>query len=173
LKRSDLATGWTGGALKPDLSSGDKCGSKRSNLVLTGAARAKFNAKAAALSVTSEAYVLKTAAMVSDDWQKTVASAAYMACSRREYIEPDDPAIKLISFKKLPFPKLAQHVVRFRMIADYKAPQGTVRVLVDMILLSQDRTEIALTFGAPYVSRAVLDAAEAGLAQTLVDRIAR
>jgi hypothetical protein len=173
LKRADLAAGWKGGATKVDLTSADKCATKRSNLVLTGAAKSDFKVAAAALSVSSETHVLETAAMVAENWQHTVANAAYMACTRREYIESDDPSIKVVSFKKLAFPKVAQHAVRYRTLTDYATSGGTVRVLIDVILLSQNRTEIALAFGSPYVTRAAVDAAERRLAQTLVSRIAR
>ena len=71
LKRSDLGAAWKGGATKPDLSN-DTCPTKRSDLVLTGAAKSEFNQSG--LFVTSESAVLQSPAMVRADWQRTAAN---------------------------------------------------------------------------------------------------
>ena len=42
LKAADLGPGWKGGPKKPDLSQDDKCVTKVSDLVITGAASSKF-----------------------------------------------------------------------------------------------------------------------------------
>ena len=42
LKAADLGPGWKGGPKKPDLSQDDKCMTKVSDLVITGAASSKF-----------------------------------------------------------------------------------------------------------------------------------
>jgi hypothetical protein len=168
LKKSDLGAGWKGGATKPDLSSDDLCPSKVSDLVLTGAAKSDFTGPG--VMITSQTDVLESSAMVAADWRRTVGNAAYMACSRREYIE-SDARFKVVSFKKVAFPKLTRYAARYRLVADYGDPQSSVRVLVDVILLGHGRTEISLMLSTPYADRAVADAAERRLAKILVSRI--
>src|SRR5215208_2929033 len=84
LRRSDLgATGWTGGPVKPDLSSTMSCPGyepKQSDLVLTGAAKADF--RHSGLSIQSFAQVLKTKSMVARDWQLTVIAPKAFRCLR-------------------------------------------------------------------------------------------
>ena len=50
LKAADLGPAWKGGARKPDLTSDDDCSFKRSDLVLTGAAKSEFKLEAAGAS---------------------------------------------------------------------------------------------------------------------------
>ena len=69
------------------------------------------------------------------------------------------------------FPKLARFVARYRMVADYTQAENSMRVLVDIIVLGQGRTEIALIVSAPYADRAAADIVERKLAQVLVSRI--
>ena len=166
----DVGYGWKGGAKKPDLSSdNDWCATKVSDLVVTGAAKSDFTSAAA--RIKSETQVLRTAAMVAADWQRTIGNPAVMACVRRELFKPQ-PDFKLISFQKLAFPKLARYVTRFRMVADYGKPGSSIRALVDIVLLGQGRTEVTLTLSVPYADRAAVDAAERRLAQILIGRIA-
>jgi hypothetical protein len=172
LKLSDFAagSGWKGGAVKPDLTSDSPCVSKVSDLVVTGSAKSDFNATAAGTRITSETEILESAAMVTADWQRTVGNAAFMACTRKEYSRPE-AGFKVISFKKLAFPKLTRYAARYRIIADVGTPQSPLKVLVDIILLGQGRSETTLMFSAPYVAHAAVDSAERRLAQTLVSRI--
>src|SRR5687768_11234864 len=82
LRMSDVGAGWKGGATKPDLTPDQTCASKRSDLLITGAAESKFETEGAL--VTSESQVLRSAAMVSADWQRTIGNPTFMACVRRE-----------------------------------------------------------------------------------------
>ncbi|MDX6438580.1 MAG: hypothetical protein QOF45_1163 [Gaiellaceae bacterium] len=169
LKAADLGAGWKGGATKPDLTPDDACAMKRSDLVLTGAARSEFTAPGA--MVSSESNVLQSPGMVATEWRRSTGNAAYMACIRKEYLTADEPNVKVISFKPAAFPKLTQYSVRYRMIADFGKPGSSTRLVVDMILLGQGRTEVMLTVWAPYADRATTDRAERRLAQIVVGRI--
>lgn len=166
LKLGDLGAGWKGGAVKPDLSPDESCPAKRSDLVLTGAAKTEFTGQGA--MVMSEANVLRTAAMVAADWQRTVGNPTYMACVRREAAK--SPVWKLVSFAKLPFPKVAPLAVRYRMVVDYKTAASPVRAVLDVIFIGRGRTEISLLVSAQYAERAEVDAAGRRLAQLLVSR---
>jgi hypothetical protein len=169
LKAADLGAGWKGGATKPDLTPDDVCPIKRSDLVLTGAAKSAFTTPGA--MVSSESNVLQSAAMVATEWRRSSGNAAYMACARNEYLTADEPNVKVISFKQIAFPKLTQYGARYRLVGDFGKPGSSTRLIADMILLGQGRTEILLTVWSPYADRATADLAERRLAKILVGRI--
>lgn len=169
LKATDIGAGWKGGATKPDLNPDNPCVMKRSDLLLTGAARSTFKAQGA--TITSESNLLQSPAMVAADWQRTIGSAKFMACTRGVYMKSDEANVKIVSFTKLPFPKLTRYAARYRLLADYAASGKSVRVLVDMVFLGQGRSEISLLLSTPYADRAAADAAERRLAQILVSRL--
>jgi hypothetical protein len=166
LKLSDLGAGWKGGPTKPDLSN-DTCPTKRSDLVLTGAAKSEFQAEG--VFVSSESAILRTAGMVRTDWQRTVANPEFWACGRREMAKIEEA--KLVSLKKIAFPKLATYSARYRMVYDYGTAGKPALVLIDVILVGRGRSEITLMVSAPYVSRAAADGAGRRLASILVGRI--
>jgi hypothetical protein len=170
LKMGDLGAGWKGGATKPQLNPDNPCTMKRSDLVLTGAARSEFKTQGA--TITSESNILQSPTMVSADWQRTVENATFMACTRGVYMKSTEANVKVVSFTKLAFPKVTRYTARYRLLADYGAAGETVRVLVDMIFLGQGRSEISLIVSTPYADRAAADGAERRLAQILVKRIA-
>jgi hypothetical protein len=170
LKAADIGAGWKGGTEKPQLNPDNPCAMKRSDLVLTGAAKSEFKTQGA--SITSESNILQSPAMVTADWQRTVQSATFMSCTRNVYMKSGEANVKVISFTKLAFPKLTRYAARYRLLADYGAAGSTVRVLVDMIFLGQGRSEISLIVSTPYADRLAADGAERRLAQILVSRIA-
>lgn len=170
LKMADIGPGWKGGAKQPDLNPDSPCTTKRSDLVLTGAARSEFKTQGAA--ITSESNVLQSPAMVTADWTRTVQNATFMACTRSAYMKSDEASVKVVSFTKLAFPKLTRYTARYRLVAEYGSTGGAVRVLVDLIFLGQGRSEISLMVSTPYADRVAADGAERRLAQILVRRIA-
>lgn len=167
VKTADLGRGWKGGATKPDLTADDRCGMKRSDLVLTGAARSEFTTPGALIS--SESNVLQSPGMVTNEWRRSVGNAIFMACAGRLVTESTD--MKVVSFKKLPFPKLTTYAVRYRMVADYGKQGSSTRILVDIIYLGQGRSEVALSVTTSYADRAATDSAERRLAQLIVRRM--
>ena len=169
LKAADIGPGWRGGAKPPDLNPDSPCAMKRSDLVLTGAARSEFKTQGA--SISSESNVLQSPALVTAEWQRTIQSVTFMACARRAYMKSDEANVKVVSFTKLAFPKLTRYAARYRVVADYGASGNTVRVLVDLIFLGQGRSEISLIVSTPYADRIAADGAERRLAQILVKRI--
>ena len=169
LKAADLGAGWKGGAKKPVLNPDNPCPMKRSDLVLTGAAKSEFKTQGAV--VTSESNVLQTPAMVTADWRRSVGSAAFIACTRSEYMKTSEANVKMVSFKKMPFPKLTPNTARYRIVADYGAAPDTVRILVDMIFIGRSRSEISLVLTTQYADRAAADVVGRRLAQLLVSRI--
>ena len=170
VKAADLHPVWKGGARKPDLTPDPECSYKRSDLVLTGAAKSEFKMQGA--SITSESNVLQKPAMVAAEWRRSFGSSSYMACARTIVMGTDEPKVKFVSFKKIAFPKLAQYSTRYRTVADYGDAGSSVRLLVDIVMLGKGRTEISLILTVPYADRAAADLAERQLAKLLVSRVA-
>ncbi len=172
MRKSDLgtATGWTGGATKPDLSE-PACGGyepKRSDLLLTGAASSRWK-HTSGVSIVTEAWVLKSETMVKLDWQRTVEHPTHLLqCVKAQFAS--EPSAKFVSFKQIAFPRLASLSRRCRLLVDYVAEGQTIRVMADLIVIGMGRTEISLLTTAPYAARQAVEAAELRLAQALVAR---
>ena len=170
LKKTDLgATGWTGGAAKPDFST-STCTTYQprvSDLIVTGAAASQWT-YAGALSFHSETWVLKTSAMVKLDWQRSVAHPSFLPCAKEEF--GNETAAKLVSAKRIALPALAPLARRYRFVIDFTRQGETVRLLSDVILIGKGRTEISLLTTAPYADRTPVEAAEVRLARALVAR---
>jgi hypothetical protein len=174
LKRADVGrvAGWKGGTSKPDFSQ-SACGGyepKRSDLLVTGAAASEWR-HASGVMFMSEVWVLKTSAMVSLDWQRSVGHSGYMACVATQSF-PNKPGTRLISYKQTTFPKLGSFSVRHRLLVEYSDQETTVKMMFDSILIAKGRTEISFLAVAPSTDRQALDAAEARLARALVSRAA-
>ncbi len=174
IRRADLgvAAAWTGGALKPDLSGAIPCSSfhpKQSDLVLTGAAQTIW--KHPGLEFESDAQVLLTPAMVRLDWQRTVLAPEMLPCLRSGLARNLGASARLVSFAQVAFPQLAPYTRAYRALADVTVATGTVRVLIDVVLVGRGRTEITLSATAPLAAEPVVHAAELRLARLLASRI--
>jgi len=170
LRRSDLGAGWTGGRIKPDLTSQVSCASyhpKVSDLVVTGAAESQF--RGTGLVLANEVEVFRTAAMVDRDWRRSIVPAA-VPCLRRTLTKGLGAQAKVLSFGRIPFPKVGTHSAAFRGIVVVSALGQTVRVLLDIVLVGRGRTEISLDATAPASGARVVSAAERRLARKLAAR---
>jgi hypothetical protein len=170
LKAADLGPGWKGGPKKPDLSQDDKCVTKVSDLVITGAASSKFQGPG--VSITTESEILQSPSMVAADWQRSVGNAGVMACIRSELMKSDEAGVTMVSFKRVAFPKLAPYAARFRTVLDYDQSGSPVRAVIDMVVIGKGRTEITLILTTRYADRAQADIAEQALAKLLLRRVA-
>lgn len=174
LTRADIgpASGWTGGARKPDLSSSMLCQSfqpKQSDLVLIGAAKSVW--KHAGLEIDSGAQVLKTPAMVRLDWQRTVLAPQVLPCLRSGLAKGLPASQRLVSMQRIAFPRVATYTRAYRALIDVQAATGTVRVMVDLALIGRGRTEITLSTTAPLLAAATVSPAEVRLARLLAARV--
>jgi hypothetical protein len=170
LRASDLGAGWTGGRVKPDLTSQVSCASyhpKVSDLVVTGAAESQFRGTGIALA--NEVEIFRTAAMVDRDWRRSIVPAA-VPCLRRTLTKGLGTQAKVLSFGRIPFPKVGTHSAAFRGIVVVSALGQTVRVLLDVVLVGKGRTEISLDATAPAATARVVSAAERRLARRLAAR---
>ena len=172
IRRADLgSSGWAGGPTKPDLSSGPSCPNyhpKVSDLVLTGAARTTF--QRIGFEFDSQSGVLKTRRMVALDWRRSVLAPGVVPCLRRSIGQGLGPNAKVVSFRKLPFPKLATYNALFRGVVSVQAQGKTVRVLTDLVLVGRSRTELTLTVVGPASAKSAISAAERRLARALIAR---
>jgi hypothetical protein len=171
LRRSDLGAGWTGGRIKPDLTSQVTCASyhpKVSDLVVTGAAASQF--RGTGIALVNEVEVFRTAAMVDRDWRRSIVPAA-VPCLRAKLTEGLGGRAKVLSFRRIPFPRVTAHTAAFRGIVAVSALGQTVRVLLDIVLMGKGRTEISLDATAPAATAGVVSAAERRLARKLAARV--
>ena len=84
-------------------------------------------------------------------------------------MKSNDPNVKVVSFTKLAFPKLARYAARYRVVADY-GNAGARSGCSSTYLLGQGRRRSRSSSRA-YADRAAADGAERRLAQLLVSRI--
>jgi hypothetical protein len=173
LRRSDLGSpGWAGGSVKPDLSSTLNCPGytpRQSDLVLTGAAEADFHHTA--LQLQSVAQVLQTRAMVARDWQRTVVDPRALSCLRHAVTRGLTTGERLVSFRKIAFPRLAAYSTAFRAVVEFRALGKRVQVLADVVLVGRSRTELTLSLAAPAAASASISRAEIRLARLLLNRV--
>ena len=139
IKRADLgdASGWTGRAAKPDLSERLECPNyrpKQSDLVVIGAAESTW--KNTALQFHSVAQVLQTAAMVRLDWQRSVLVPQAIPCVRNALVKELGASARLVSFRRIAFPQVADTSRAYRALADVKTSAGPVRILYDIVLVA-------------------------------------
>jgi hypothetical protein len=170
LRRSDLGPGWTGGRIKPDLTSQVSCASyhpKVSDLVVTGAAESQF--RGTGIVLANEVEIFRTAAMVDRDWRRSIVPAA-VPCLRRTLTKGLGAQAKVLSFGRIPFPRVGTHSAAFRGIVAVSALGRTVRVLLDIVLVGKGRAEISLDATAPAAAARAVSSAERRLARTLAAR---
>jgi hypothetical protein len=172
LRRVDLGSaGWVGGATKPDLSSTMRCSGyepRQSDLVLTGAAEADF--RRTGLDVRSVAQVMKTRSMVARDWRRTVVDPRALACLRHTVAAQLRANQRLVSFRKIAFPRLARYAAAYRSLIAVQAQGRSVLVAVDVVVVGRSRTELTLTVAVPAAARASISQAEVRLARLLLAR---
>jgi hypothetical protein len=172
LRRADLgSSGWEGGATKPDLSSGLSCPNfhpKVSDLVITGAAQTSF--RRSALVFGNLVVILRNRRMVALDWRRSFLVPGAIQCLRRTMSRALGSSGRLVSFKKLAFPRLTPRTALYRAVIEVQAGGKAVRVIADLGFAAKSRTEITLNVAAPASAASAVSAAERRLVRTLVRR---
>jgi hypothetical protein len=175
IRRTDLRPrgGWKGGAVRPDLSPSPTCPNyhpKLSEFVLTGAAGTDW--RRLGLEFHSEANVFQTAQMVRREWQLQVQAPAAVPCLRSVFARTLAAAgARLVSFERIPFPRIAPYAAAFRAVVDDKSQGQAARMMFETILVGRGRTEIVLTTSGPYGARTTISEEGLRLARILVGRI--
>lgn len=167
IKLGDLAEGWTRVPTNTNPADDGACPlhePKLSDLVVTGAADARFRAQPLLL-VWSSVRVMQTPSMAELHWRRTVLDPGVLTCLRAS-----EPGSTTISVKRLPFPKLAPRTARIRTVFDVSGTYGTARMATDVIVLGRGRTELRLGIGALYRHRGDLEEFEVRLAKLMLSR---
>jgi hypothetical protein len=165
--------GWKGGPKKPTLSSpAPSCSNyhpRQSDLVLTGAAESVFQGHG--FYFDSGSQVLKTVAMVSIDWRRSVYSPNAFRCVSRLFARKLPSGQRLRWFRRFRAPHLANRVAGFRALISVPVPSGArVDVITDILLFAQGRTEITFLGAAQARMRRQLDGWENDLVAQIMGR---
>lgn len=161
------ATGWTGGFVKPDLNSSLPCSFQpmQSDLVVIGAASSVW--KHPGLELESDANVLETPTMVRLDWQRSIVDPRSTPCLRSTLAKTLPAGATIASFGVAAIPRLAPRARRYRAIVSVN---GT-KLLVDLVAMAKNRTEIQLSTIAPLAADAIVRPAEFEIARRLVGHV--
>lgn len=170
LRRSDHpGAGWIGGPTKPDLSGPTSCPNYPLDLsafVKTGAAASDWTR--APLVVVNQGEVLQTARMVQEEWRIQVQQPRAIACLASQFDkELATGGGKVISFKRIPFPRLAPYSAAFRLVAR----QSGALIAFELAWVARSRTQIWVNVGGPATEQAAIHAAAVRYARILAGRI--
>jgi hypothetical protein len=171
LRRSDLPAGWSGGKRKPDVSSTLPCSykPKQNDLVLIGAAETDW--RKPGFQVSSEAQVLRTAAMVRRDWRRTIVAPQVVPCLRQGFEKTLGTGATLVSFGRVAFPHQASLTQAFRAVFDVKSGSTSVPVEIDIVALGSGRNEVTLTLTGLSAAGSILRTQETRLGRRLAGRM--
>jgi hypothetical protein len=165
------SSGWTGGATKPDLTASPTCPNfhpKQRDLVMTGAAASAWRSPVAQFE--SQAQVLRTAAMVRADWQRTVVAPTAIPCLKSHLVRQLGSGVSFVSFRRVLFPPVATLSRAYLLLVDVKTSRGKVRVAREIVVIGHGRTELMIASTAQNAVQKVVAAANARLARALVAR---
>jgi hypothetical protein len=165
------APGWKSKTAKPDQSAAAACNGYRplqSDLVAIGDAKVIWDNTGT--EIESEATVLQTPAMVETDWKRFIRTPGMVSCLRRSLEKEGSKSMKLVSVNRIGFPRVAPHLIVFRNVIDYRVNGKTVRMLSDLILFANGRTESSLIIAGLYSIRSAIRAAEIRIAKNIVAR---
>lgn len=115
--------------------------------------------------------VMRTREMLERDWQRTLSNRNFAPCIRRQFAkQKSEFPTRIVSLKRLRFPRHARFTAAFRLLVDVRTPQRRVRMIMDLVLIGGNRTELTFAAIGPYASRAALVAAEKRVLRRLLSR---
>jgi len=135
------AKGWSGGAVKPDLTPDPvRCpgvyAPRQSDLIVTGDKETDYTYKTGQ-EVDTYAVVFKSAAMVESDWQRGSDTAAFFRCIRAKWSSLLAPGSKIVSLARLTLPRVGTHSFAFRIVFENKGSQ----IAIDSVNIARGRIE--------------------------------
>jgi hypothetical protein len=139
LKRSDLSAGFVGHAATDDpLPKGARCDSvDESDLTVTGdASSPNFSRDTAGIAVGSSASVYRSRSESNAAWRRAGTAAAVRCFA--DLVRLTSPAprkVRIVSAKRIPFPKVAPNAIAYRVVASVSVGSRTVKAYFDAILL--------------------------------------
>lgn len=145
-------------------------GLDESDLTVTGDAEAPSWGLSVVL-VTSSATVYATRANAATSWRRGT-SPAGMRCLREEFGRQfARQGARVVSFRRLAFPALAQRSAAYRLTLEGTAQGQTISAFVDAVVLAQGRALGGLVMGSAIVPPD--RSAEVRLARTIAGRMAK
>ena len=176
LKRSDLSAGFVPHKpADPSRPKGARCGAvDESDLTVTGDADSPdFSLDRLAVAVGSSASVYRSLRESNLAWRRAGTAAAVRCFA--DLVRLTAPAAqhaKVVSAKRIPFPKVAPQVIAYRVVATLRlGPSRTVRAYFDAVLLQRGKVQSALVVTS--LGSAVPVAQERVLAGILAGRMAK
>jgi hypothetical protein len=113
--------------------------------------------------------ILKTARMVRVDWRREILAPGTLSCQRRHFAK-SLPGARVVSFSRIPFPRVARYVAAFCGVAELRGDGETTRLIIGLVLVSRGRSEISLLASAPFEERVDVMARERRLVRTMLRR---
>jgi hypothetical protein len=132
--------------------------------VLTGSASSSF--RATGLQIWSSADVMKTVAMAKHDADQ-MRSAPLKPCLNAVFTKNLPKAARLVSVKKLTFPRFGDWSDGYRALIDVTVNGTKIRLQVDMLLVLRSRIEITLMQMAPFAISSLAKTGELRLLERL------
>ena len=94
-----------------------------------------------------------------------------LSCQRRLLRESFGPGASVVSFARVPFPRIATYVAEYRAVVELALSKGKkARLLVDLVLVSRRRSELSLVSLAPFAARKQVAAEERRLIRIMLSR---
>ena len=149
--RADLPTGF-----RPQLSAGPdphvECSASvsESDLTITGDAEGPQLALGVVF-VSSAARIYTSAADASASWRRSTSAAGTKCATRILRREFAKQAVRLVSLRKLSFPRVSERSVAYRVELSAMTSQGTVPVYVDIVALLRSRGQATVIVGSALV----------------------
>jgi hypothetical protein len=140
-----------------------------SDLTRTGEAHGQVFASGASF-VESGSQVYETLADAEASWRRSTSTAGVKCVTtmlRREYATQ---GIRLMSFRKIAFPRVAQRSIVYRAEVAAASAQGTVTVYMDLVGLMHSRAHATMVVGSAYTSPSKVE--ELRLARLIAKRMA-
>jgi hypothetical protein len=139
-----VAKGWTGGAVKPDLTPDPlRCpgfyAPRQSDLVVTGDKETDYTHKTGQ-ELDTYADVFQSAAMVETDWRRGSDKAAFFRCLRAKVPSLLAPGSKVVSLVQLTLPRVGTHSFAYRLVFENKGSQ----IVIDSVSIARGRIEVEI-----------------------------
>ena len=139
-----VAKGWTGGAVKPDLTPDPlRCpgfyAPRESDLVITGSKETDYTYNNGQ-ELDTYADVFQTAAMMERDVRRGSDTAAFFRCLRAKAPSLLAPGSKIISLVQLTLPRVGTHSFAFRLVFENKGSQ----IVIDSVNIARGRIEVEI-----------------------------
>ena len=146
LRKADLGLGF--GATPTGEPSFSSCAAlDESDLTVSGKAQTPtFTGGLVTVSTIAALYVSRRDANLS--WKRGTSAAGEKCLRQTSGREFAKGGFRLVSFRKTPFPKLAQKTIAFRLVLAGPSQAGSIRVYIDFVVLQQSRAQAAVFFGS-------------------------